>query len=147
MSYAHDDKTVLAQKWNHSLKLLIMDIIIQSLGFKASDDLESFVRKKLNTLKSDRIVRANVILYKGPESNPDDYCEIRLEVPGNDAFVKKHSPNFETAISECVEVLSQQEKKSKEKRLAARQADDTVIQDILQSGSDSDDVELEDVVK
>jgi putative sigma-54 modulation protein len=124
-----------------------MDIIIQSLGFKASEDLENLVRKKLGTLKSDRIVRANVILYKGPDSNPDDYCEIRLEVPGNDAFVKKHSPNFETAISECVEVLSQQEKKAKDKRLDARQADDMVIQDVLQGGEDSDDVELEDVVK
>lgn len=124
-----------------------MDIIIQSLGFKASDDLENFVRKKLNTLKSDRIVRANVVLFKGPENNPDDYCEIRLEVPGNDSFVKRHSPSFETAILECVEVLTQQEKKSKEKRIAARQADDTVIQDVLQAGDDSDDVELEDIVK
>ncbi|MBC7950183.1 MAG: HPF/RaiA family ribosome-associated protein [Chitinophagaceae bacterium] len=126
-----------------------MDIIIQSLGFKASDDLENLVRKKLSTLKSDRIVRANVVLYKGPESAPEgDYCEIRLEIPGNDSFVKKHSAQFETSISDCVEVLTQMEKKTKDKRIDARQAEVLAIQDaILEAGEGQDEVELEDVVK
>ena len=125
-----------------------MDIIIQSLGFKASDALEDFIKEKLNGLKSDRIIRANVVLYKGPAGNPDsDYCEIRLEVPGNDPFVKKHNPYFETAVSECVEVLTQQLKKIRDKNIDQRQADAVAIQDELAEAENDDDVELEDVVK
>ena len=127
-----------------------MDIIIQSPGFNAGESLENFIREKVNTLKSDNIVRANITLYKGPAGNPDsDYCEIRLEVPGNDLFVKKHSQYFETSVCECVEVLSLQIKKSKGKYANTRQADVNSIGDqLLKSEEDDDeDVELEDVVK
>jgi putative sigma-54 modulation protein len=126
-----------------------MDIIIQSLGFTAGESLENFIREKVNTLKSDDIVRANVALYKGPSGNPEsDYCEIRLEVPGNDLFVKKHSPYFETSVNECVDVLALQIKKSKEKYLNTRKADAKVIQDeLLSAGEDDEDIELEDAVK
>lgn len=125
-----------------------MDIIIQSLGFKAGDSLESFIRQRLNNLKSDNIVRANVTLYKGPAGNPDsDYCEIRLEVPGRDPFVKKHSQYFETSVSECVEVLTQMLQKDKHKHVDSRQAEAIAIQDALIESDDDGEVELEDVVK
>jgi len=127
-----------------------MDIIIQSLGFTAGQALEDFIREKLRTLKADRIVSANVVLYKGPAGNPEaDYCEIRLEVPGNDPFVKKHSEYFETAVSECVDVLAKILHNAK-KQSINRQADKAAIQAaILQSEDDYDDndVELEDIVK
>lgn len=126
-----------------------MDIIIQSLGFKAGETLESFIREKLDTVKSDRIIRANVGLYLGADSNPENnYCEIRLEVPGKDFFVKKNSPHFETAVTDCVEVLKQQVSKEKEKYMDNRQADAEKIQDALIEGTErDDDVDLEDVVK
>lgn len=126
-----------------------MDIIIQSLGFKAHDSLESFIREKVGALKSDDIIRANVTMYKGSAANPEnDYCEIRLEVPGNDHFVKKNGAHFETALTECVDVLTQMIRKSKEKQVKSRQGDATVIQDVLLQETDDDgDVELEDVVK
>lgn len=125
-----------------------MDIIIQSLGFKASEALEEFIRTKLENLKSDRIVRANVILYKGPAGSTEgDYCEMRLEVPGNDHFVKKHSPYFETSVTECVDVLSQMLKQARDKQVDKRQADAVRIQDELLQSGDDNDVELEDVVK
>ena len=126
-----------------------MDIIIQSLGFKAGEALESFIREKLDTIKSDRIIRANVGLYLGADSNPENnYCEIRLEIPGKDLFVKKNSPYFETAVTECVEVLRQQVYKEKEKYTDSRQADADKIQDALIEGTERDeDVDLEDVVK
>ncbi len=126
-----------------------MDIIIQSLGFTAGNSLESFIREKINTLKSDDIVRANVTLFKGPASSPEnDYCEIRLEVPGNDHFVKKQSQYFETSVSECVDVLTQMIKKTKNKQKEGRKAEAAVIQDaLLESNDSNDDVELEDVVK
>jgi putative sigma-54 modulation protein len=124
-----------------------MDIIIQSLGFKAGQALENFIRDKVSTLKSDRIIRVNVTLYKGPAGNPDaDYCEMRIEMPGNDPFVKKHSPYFETSVNECVEVLAQFIKKEKDKHVDSRQADPVAIQEALVE-DDDDDVDLEDVVK
>ena len=101
-----------------------MDIIIQSLGFTAGESLESFVREKLGKLSqmTDTIVRANVTLFKGPESNPENnYCEIRLEVPGNDHFVKRSSPVFEQSVDEAVDVLLGQIRKAKEKLEDRRQ--------------------------
>jgi Ribosome-associated protein Y (PSrp-1) len=96
-----------------------MEIIIQSLGFTAGDSLESYVREKVDKFdKEAKIVRANVILFIGSDSNPDKYyCEIRLEVPGNDHFVKKSSDSFETAIVDAVNTLQQAMRKAKEKQL------------------------------
>ncbi len=125
-----------------------MDVIIQSLGFTAGEKLEGFVKEKLSNLKSDNIVRANVTLYKGAESDPENnYCEIRLEVPGNDHFVKKSGANFESTIHECVDVLQQQIKKAKDKLIASRQGGKAeAIADAIYEASD-DEVDLEDVVK
>jgi ribosome-associated translation inhibitor RaiA len=114
-----------------------MDIIIQSLGFTAGENLEGFVREKVNTLKSDVIVRANVTLFKGPDNNPENnYCEIRLEVPGNDHFVKKQGQYFETAVSECVDVLSSMIQKAREKHEGRRKAESAEIQDAILAGEE-----------
>lgn len=96
-----------------------MDIIIQSLGFKAGDSLESYVREKLEKLSpKDHIVRANVTLFKGPEKAAEsDYCEIRLEVPGNDHFIKEHSVEFEQAIDAATNKLQTMIRKHKEKQV------------------------------
>ena len=95
-----------------------MDIIIQSLGFKAGDALESYIREKLEKLApQDHIVRANVTLYLGPgKTTPGSYCEIRLEVPGNDHFIKENSEDFEQAIDTVVTKLQELIRKQKEKQ-------------------------------
>ena len=100
-----------------------MDIIIQSLGFKASEHLESFIREKLNKAvhESEKVVRANVTLYAASESNPNNnVCEIRLEVPGNDHFVKKASEVFEQAITECTDALQNIMRKTRDKQISQR---------------------------
>lgn len=96
---------------------LAMDIIIQSLGFKAGEGLEGYVREKLEKLSpNDHIVRANVTLFLGPEKAVQNtYCEIRLEVPGNDHFVKESNPEFEQAIDSAVNKLQQMLRKANEK--------------------------------
>ena len=126
-----------------------MDIIIQSLGFKTGDTLEGFINEKVGALKSDNIVRANVTLFMGPDNNPDNnYCEIRLEVPGNDLFVKKNGTHFETAVSECVDILTQKISKAKDKNTDRLKADAEIVQDTInESDVNEDDMELEDVVK
>ena len=95
-----------------------MDIIIQSLGFKAGEQLEGYVREKLEKITpNDHIVRANVTLFLGPEQGArNTYCEIRLEVPGNDHFVKESNPDFETAVDAAVETLQQIVRKTKDKQ-------------------------------
>lgn len=132
------------------IKTNIMDIIIQSLGFKAGDSLESFVKEKLDTLDNDRIIRADVTLFKGPSSEPDsDYCEVRLEMPGNDPFVKRHGAHFETAVSECVDALSEILNRLKSKDIQQARGNADAIQDALMEGEEDadEDTELEDVVK
>ena len=96
-----------------------MDVIIQSLGFKAGADLEAFVREKLEKFDKElNIIRANVTLYTGSQSNPNrSYCEIQLEVPGNDLFVKRNSDSFEKAIGDTIRTLKLNVLKAKEKQL------------------------------
>lgn len=108
-----------------------MDIIIESPGFKASADLEAYVRETLSKLKSDKIIRADVTLYVGSDGNPTNkFCEVRLEVPGNDHFVKKSAGTFETAVLDAVETLQEVLKKTKEKAIDRnRHVDmDTILQ-------------------
>lgn len=95
-----------------------MDIIIQSLGFKAGEELEGYIREKLEKINpKDHIVRANVTLFLGPEqATRNTYCEIRLEVPGNDHFVKESNPDFETAVDAAVTILQQMIRKTRDKQ-------------------------------
>lgn len=97
-----------------------MDVIIQSLGFKAGEGLESYVREKISKLTpNDHIVRANVTLYLGAsKSTSDTWCEIRLEVPGNDLFVKESAQeDFEQAVDTTVNKLQGMLRKQKEKQV------------------------------
>ena len=97
-----------------------MDVIIQSLGFKAGDGLESYIREKLEKLTpNDHIVRANVTLYVGADKNTrDTFCEIRLEVPGNDLFVKESAvDDFDQAVDTTVNKLQGILRKQKEKQV------------------------------
>lgn len=97
-----------------------MDVIIQSLGFKAGEALESHVREKLEKLKpNENIVRANVTMFVGADKNtPDTWCEIRLEVPGNDLFVKESAKDdFEQAVDAAVNKLQSMLRKAKEKQV------------------------------
>lgn len=125
-----------------------MNIIIQSLGFKAGDALKTLIREKLNQLKSDRISGATVTLFKGADTEQaDNYCEIRLDMPGNDPFVKRQDAHFETAVHQCTEVLKKIIQEQKEKHIRERQGSAELIQDAINQAETGEDPELEDVVK
>ena len=126
-----------------------MDIIIQHLGFQTSETLDNFIREKVSALKSDTIVRANVALYLASAGNPENQvCEIRLEIPGNDLFVKKGSVHFETSVSECVDVVQRRIIKKRNKSIDRRHGNEDKIQDELIAGEDDEEeTELEDIVK
>ena len=102
-----------------------MDIIVQSPGFKISEALDALLREKIEKLDrhTNQIIRADVMLFKGPETEQNNnYCEIRLEVPGNDHFAKKNSSSFEHAIAECVIALHHMMERTKGKEANHRQA-------------------------
>ena len=96
-----------------------MDIIIQSLGFKAGEELENYVTEKLGKLSpSDHIIRANEVLVLGPDRpTPNPYSERRLEIPGNDHFVTASSPEFEQSVDSAVNKLQAMIRKAKEKQV------------------------------
>ncbi|HEV8282818.1 MAG TPA: HPF/RaiA family ribosome-associated protein [Chitinophagaceae bacterium] len=101
-----------------------MDIIIQSLGFTAGEDLENFIREKLNKFEKEaNIIRANITLFIGSKANPDKYyCEIKLEVPGKDHFVKKNSDSFEKAVVDAADTIQLTMRKAKEKQMGRNQS-------------------------
>jgi len=110
--------------------MLSMKVIVQSLGFKASSSLDSFIHEKLKSIKYEKLIGANVVLHKGGENFPDNnFCEIRLEIPGNDVFAKRHSLHFETAISSCIDALNESLKRLKSKQIHKRQAHSMAIRD------------------
>jgi ribosomal subunit interface protein len=84
-----------------------MKINLQSLHFKASDQLASFVEEKVNKLSryDDTIISADVTLTLDGNSVDNKICDIRLIVPGNDNFVKRNAETFEEAIAGCVDTL------------------------------------------
>ena len=95
-----------------------MQVIIQSLHFTARPDLDQHVTDKVNSLERfyDKIENANVTLKVDKhDTDGDKLCEIRLAVPGNDLFVKKHGDSFEEATNRCVDALEEQIAKMKTK--------------------------------
>lgn len=102
-----------------------MNITIQSLGFTAGKALEDYVREKLAKIEhhSANIVSCDVILFAGPESDPDNcHCEIKLEMRGNDPFVEKKAKSYEEAIVDAVATLDKVLQKNKDKHITSRHA-------------------------
>jgi len=85
-----------------------MEIIINSVNFKADTAIEIFVREKVSKLfhQCNKIIRVNVTLRETEKKNPENkLCEIRLMIPGNDHFVRKCTAVYEKSILQAVEGL------------------------------------------
>lgn len=104
-----------------------MNINIQSLGFKAGAELEEYITKKMEKLTpGDHIVGATVTMFLGPDrATREHFCEIRLEVPGNDPFVKESAGDFYQAADSAINKLQGILRKSKEKQLDGWQGKET----------------------
>ena len=95
-----------------------MKINLQSLHFKASENLKKFVEDKVGKLSrfDDKIISADVTLFSADGKNADNkVCEIRLVVPGYDDFVKRNAESFEEAILDAVDTLQKILRRKKEK--------------------------------
>ena len=100
-----------------------MEIIINSVNFKADTLLETFVNEKVSKLfnQCDKIIRANVILRETENGNRENkLCEIRLMIPGNDHIAKKSTGVYEKSILEVVEVLQKIIRRKKNKVIRKR---------------------------
>jgi len=95
-----------------------MKVYTQSVNFKADGDLIKFIEKKVGGLEKfhDKIVDAEVFLKVQKTSDKENkITEIKINVPGDEMIVKKVTKTFEEGVSEGVESLKRQLRKSKEK--------------------------------
>ena len=95
-----------------------MNIKINSVRFSADNKLETFVNDKVKKLMQfyDDIIGAEVFLKLSNTQQPENkIAEIRLEIPGNDLFVKKQAKTFEQSTDNACDALRRQITKHKEK--------------------------------
>lgn len=100
-------------------------ITFQTVQFKASSQLEDFVKEKVSKLfeQDPSIIRADVTLFEGASGNPkNQFCEIQLSVPGENHFVKKNSENYEKSILETVKTLQKIIRRAKTKEIIKRRS-------------------------
>lgn len=96
----------------------VMNIKINAVRFSADQKLEKFIETKVKKLAQfyDDIVGADVYLkLENAQNMENKVTEIKLELPGNDLFVKKQSKSFEEATDSAIDALKIQLKKHKEK--------------------------------
>ncbi|MDD4636519.1 MAG: ribosome-associated translation inhibitor RaiA [Bacteroidales bacterium] len=95
-----------------------MEIKIKAIHFDASQQLESFIMKKVSKLEQyyDGILTAEVALkVVKPETVENKEAQIKLLIASNEIFASKISNTFEESIDESVEALTKQLLKYKEK--------------------------------
>jgi len=95
-----------------------MNIKINSVKFVADKKLKDFVHGKVKKLVQfyDDIIFAEVYLkLENVQDLNNKVAEIKLEIPGNDLFVKKQSNSFEKSTDSAVDALKRQITKHKQK--------------------------------
>lgn len=96
-----------------------MEVRIQSIHFDASEKLEAFIQKKVDKLEKfcDNIKKAEVSLkVVKPESAMNKEAGIRILALNTEFYAEKVSDTFEESVDVCVEALSKQLLKAKEKQ-------------------------------
>ena len=96
-----------------------MNIKINSVKFSPTKQLETFVETKVRKLGqfSDDIIGAEVFLkLENTQDLDNKVAEIKIDIPGNEFFVKKQSKSFEESTDNAVDALKRKITKAKEKR-------------------------------
>ena len=95
-----------------------MKVMINSVHFKASSDLESFITQKVEKVcsKYSEVIGAEVNLKLDNTDTPENkIADIRLVLRGDDLFASKQSKSFEEAVDICIDALKKQLEKYKGK--------------------------------
>lgn len=101
-----------------------MIIRMHSVHFDADQKLLDYVNKKIDKLDTfhDRIVDGEVVMrlekshLNKQEVFGNKSVELKINIPGQQLFVKDSSSSFEAATDLAVERMTRQLKKNKEKR-------------------------------
>ena len=94
---------------------------MHSIRFDADQKLIDFIQRKTDKLERfyDRIVDGEVYLKLDKDENAENkIIEIKINIPGNQLFVKERGKTFEAAADQAVETLKRQLKKIKNKQLS-----------------------------
>ena len=92
---------------------------MQSVHFDADEKLLTYIQKRVDKLETfyDRIVDGEVILrVEKNNQNQNKTVEIKINIPGEQLFVKEKSNSFEPATDMAVESLKRQLKRYKERK-------------------------------
>lgn len=96
-----------------------MEVRIQSIHFDATEQLQAFIQKKVSKLEKYydeiKIVEVSLRVVK-PETAENKEAGMKVMVPNGELYANKVKNSFEEAVDECVEALSKQLLKYKEKQ-------------------------------
>jgi putative sigma-54 modulation protein len=97
-----------------------MKVQMQSVKFDADKKLIDYIQKRVNKLDKiyERITDGEVIM-RVEKSNqiPNKSIEFKINIPGEQLFVKEKSRSFEAATDKAVDSLMRQLKKYKDKKI------------------------------
>lgn len=96
-----------------------MELRIQSINFDATDQLKSFIEKRVKKLEkfNDGILQTEVIMkVVKPESVTNKEASVKMNLRNGEVFANKKADTFEEAIDLCAEALEKQLIKTKEKQ-------------------------------
>ena len=100
-------------------KEVFMEVRIQSIHFDASEKLEAFIQKKAEKLEKfcDDIKKVEVSLkVVKPETAMNKEAGVRILALNSEFYAEKVCDTFEEAIDTCMDALSKQLQKTKEKQ-------------------------------
>ena len=98
---------------------VLMEILIQSIRFDATEKLQEFVTKKVEKLEKsyEDIQKVEVQLkVEKPATALNKTTSLTVAVPGNTLFVEKTCDTFEEGIDQCLDAMKVQLTKYKEKQ-------------------------------
>ena len=95
-----------------------MKVMINSVHFRASSDLEGFITQKVEKVcnKYSEVIGAEVNLKLDNNDTPENkIADIRLMLKGDDLYASKQCKSFEEATDLAVDALKKQLEKYKGK--------------------------------
>lgn len=95
-----------------------MELRIQSINFEATEQLKSFIEKKISKLEkyADIIYTDINLKVVKPETANNKEASVKLHSNNGEFFADKTSDTFEESIDQCIEALEKQISKSKDKK-------------------------------
>ncbi len=100
-----------------------MEIKIKTIHFEAGEKLQDYIQKRVSKIEkfSTDIRKVEVSLkVTKPETSMNKNAALSIILPGDELYVEKIGDSFEEAVDLCVEALTRQLEKYKEKARAAK---------------------------